>query len=85
MTNDAGVPASATPMVDGQTETTAWDVALDRLQHPSPGQNHWLATVRPDGSPHLMPIIAFWIDGGSTSSRDRARARAGTWPLTSDA
>jgi hypothetical protein len=64
MTTDAGVPASATPMVDGQAHTTSWDVALDRLQHPAPGQNHWLATVRPDGSPHLMPIIAFWFDGG---------------------
>ena len=63
MTTHARVPASATPMVDGQAQTTAWDVALDRLQHPAPGQNHWLATVRPDGSPHLMPIIAFWIDG----------------------
>ena len=50
-------------MVDGQTETTSWEVALERLQHPAPGQNHWLATVRSDGAPHLMPIIAFWIDG----------------------
>lgn len=56
-------PQSGAPMIDGQTETTAWEVTLDRLQHPAPGQNHWLATVRPDGSPHLMPIIAFWIDG----------------------
>ena len=41
-------------MIDGQTETTPWDVALERLEHPAPGQNHWLATVRPDGSaaPH---------------------------------
>ena len=62
MTTDAAAPASSTPMVDGQAQTTAWDVALDRLQHPAPGQNHWLATVRPDGSPHLMPIIAFWFD-----------------------
>jgi hypothetical protein len=23
----------------------------------------WLATTRPDGRPHLMPVIAFWIDG----------------------
>ena len=60
---ESGVPASATPMVDGQAQATPWDVALGRLQHPAPGQNHWLATVRPDGSPHLMPIIAFWIDG----------------------
>ena len=63
MTTDAAAPTSSTPMVDGQAQTTAWDVALDRLEHPAPGQNHWLATVRPDGSPHLMPIIAFWIDG----------------------
>jgi hypothetical protein len=55
-------PDTQTAMIDGQAETTRWDVALDRLQHPAPGQNHWLATVRPDGSPHLMPIIAFWID-----------------------
>ena len=62
MTTHAGAPTSATPMVDGQAQTTAWDVALDRLEHPAPGQNHWLAPVRPDGSPHLMPIIAFWFD-----------------------
>ena len=23
----------------------------------------WLATTRPDGRPHLMPVIAFWVDG----------------------
>lgn len=63
MTRVPGGPESETPMAAGQTETTPWPVALDRLQHPAPGQNHWLATVRPDGRPHLMPIIAFWIDG----------------------
>src|SRR5215210_7714207 len=63
MTTEPRPPTTETPMVDGQTETTAWDVAVERLQHPAPGQTHLLATVRPDGSPHLMPIIAFWIDG----------------------
>ena len=63
MTAESRAPKSERPMVDGQTETTPWDVALERLEHPAPGQNHWLATVRPDGGPHLMPIIAFWIDG----------------------
>ena len=63
MTTDSRAPVTASPMVDGQTETTSWETALERLQHPAPGQNHWLATVRPNGSPHLMPIIAFWIDG----------------------
>ena len=59
----ARVPDSETAVVEGQTETTPWDVALERLEHPAPGQNHWIATVMPDGRPHLMPIIAFWIDG----------------------
>ncbi len=30
-------PESESPMVDGQTDTTPWEVALDRLQHPAPG------------------------------------------------
>jgi len=63
MTTTAGAPDSETPLVDGQTGTTPWAVAIERLQHPAPGQNHWIATVSPDGRPHLMPIIAFWIDG----------------------
>jgi hypothetical protein len=43
--------------------TTPWAVAEERLANPAPGQTSWLATVRPDGSPHLMPIIAFWVEG----------------------
>jgi hypothetical protein len=61
---DSRTPQAQTPMIGGQAETTAWATALERLEHPAPGQNHWIATVRPDGRPHLMPIIAFWIDGG---------------------
>jgi hypothetical protein len=40
MTTEGRAPESETPLVDGQTETTPWDVALDRLEHPAPGQNH---------------------------------------------
>jgi len=92
MTNEPVTPASETPMIDGQTETTSWDVALDRLEHPAPGQNHWLATVRPDGSPHLMPIIAFWIDGafhflvspGTRKGRNLARDPRCTLGISTD-
>jgi nitroimidazol reductase NimA-like FMN-containing flavoprotein (pyridoxamine 5'-phosphate oxidase superfamily) len=63
MSSAERLPKSEAPLVEGQTDTTPWAVAEDRLEHPAPGQNHWLATVRPDGQPHLMPIIAFWIDG----------------------
>jgi hypothetical protein len=63
LTTGTRAPETETSLVAGKTETTPWAVALDRLEHPAPGQNHWLATVRPDGRPHLMPIIAFWIEG----------------------
>jgi hypothetical protein len=63
MTTDSHAPVSESPMVDGRAETTSWEAAVERLEDPAPGQNHWLATVRPDGAPHLMPIIAFWIEG----------------------
>jgi hypothetical protein len=56
-------PLHEEPMVDDQTGTTPWALAQKRLANPEPGRTSWLATVRPDGRPHLMPIIAFWIDG----------------------
>ena len=40
MTNAGRTPETLTTMVDGQTETTPWDMALERLEHPAPGQNH---------------------------------------------
>jgi hypothetical protein len=56
-------PVHEEPIVDDQTDTTPWALAQERLANPEPGRTSWLATVRPDGRPHLMPIIAFWIDG----------------------
>jgi nitroimidazol reductase NimA-like FMN-containing flavoprotein (pyridoxamine 5'-phosphate oxidase superfamily) len=50
-------------MLDDQPDTTPWALAHARLTKPEPGRTSWLATVRPDGSPHLMPIIAVWIEG----------------------
>ena len=47
----------------GDTPPTPWDVARERLDDPEKSRTNWLATVRPDGRPHLMPVIAFWIDG----------------------
>ena len=56
-------PLHEEPMVDDQLGTTPWALARERLANPEPSRTSWLATVRPDGRPHLMPIIAFWIDG----------------------
>ena len=50
----------------GDQRTTPWADARDRLANPGPEDysHAWLVTVRPDGRPHLMPLISFWIDGG---------------------
>jgi Pyridoxamine 5'-phosphate oxidase len=52
----------------------AWERALERLQEEWKSQpppefggdpyphTHWLATTRPDGAPHVVPIGAVWSD-----------------------
>jgi hypothetical protein len=59
----AGAAQVAEEMLPANAEhpaPTPWAEAQRRLAE---GQWFWLATVRPDGSPHLMPVIAFWLDG----------------------
>lgn len=44
---------------DGATPT-AWPEARRRLEE---AKIYWLATVRPDGRPHVTPLIAVWMEG----------------------
>lgn len=44
---------------------------------------YWLATVRPDGCPHLMPVWAVWVDGLLVFSTGRRSRKAGN--LAADA
>ena len=39
--------------------TTPWELARARLANPEEQWTNWLATTRPDGRPHVMPVIAF--------------------------
>jgi hypothetical protein len=55
-------PQSQQSLTGDQSRTTPWEFARDRLANPERQQTSWLATVQRDGRPHLMPIIAFWID-----------------------
>jgi nitroimidazol reductase NimA-like FMN-containing flavoprotein (pyridoxamine 5'-phosphate oxidase superfamily) len=55
-------PVREQSMLGDKSGTTSWDLARDRLANPPQPQTSWLATVRPDGRPHLMPLIAVWID-----------------------
>jgi general stress protein 26 len=40
-----------------------WSRALDQLQDDSVKKTYWLATVRPDGRPHVAGVGAVWLDG----------------------
>jgi general stress protein 26 len=37
-----------------------WPVAREILER---AEVYWLTTVRPDGRPHVTPLIAVWVDG----------------------
>ena len=56
-------PIREQSLLDDGSKTTSWDMARERLENPEVPRTYWLATVRPDGAPHLMPVIAFWLDG----------------------
>jgi general stress protein 26 len=43
---------------DGATPT-AWAEARGRLED---AQVYWLSTVRPDGRPHVTPLLTVWLD-----------------------
>lgn len=36
-----------------------WSWAVERLEN---AKRYWLATTRPDGAPHLMPVWGIWLD-----------------------
>jgi PPOX class probable F420-dependent enzyme len=46
---------------DRGTGLLSWDEAVRRLEA---SRSFWLATVRPDGRPHVMPVWAVWRSGG---------------------
>jgi general stress protein 26 len=61
-------------------EPIPWSRALDQLRDDSAKKTTWLATVRPDGRPHVAAVGALWLDGtfyftsgaGTRKSRDLA-------------
>ena len=44
---------------DGAT-VTPW---ADAQQHLETAEVFWLSTVRPDGRPHVTPMVAVWLEG----------------------
>jgi hypothetical protein len=56
-------PDRVKSLIGDETETTSWETVRTRLANPEQPRTCWLATTRPDGRPHLMPVIGFWVDG----------------------
>lgn len=55
----------------GNSQPLTWEDAEMRLTN---GGWFWLATVRPDGAPHVMPVLAVWTDSALfVSSKESAR------------
>jgi nitroimidazol reductase NimA-like FMN-containing flavoprotein (pyridoxamine 5'-phosphate oxidase superfamily) len=50
--------AEKLPSNTDHSSPTAWAEARRRLTE---GQWYWLATVRPDGRPHVVPVLAVWL------------------------
>ena len=71
------------------TMLPAWDEARERL---ADSQFYWLATVHPDGRPHVVPVLAVWHDGalhfvaspGSRKARNLTENGAATITVDSD-
>ena len=43
-------------------EPISWSRAREQLQDDSTRKTYWLATVRPDGRPHVAGVGALWLD-----------------------
>jgi general stress protein 26 len=46
-------------MPRGRKGLLPWTWADERLRR---SHNYWLMTVRPDGTPHAMPVWGIWVD-----------------------
>lgn len=50
-----------------------WNEVRERL---STSRNYWVATTRPDGRPHVMPVWGLWSNGMFYFSTDRNSRKA---------
>ncbi|MEV0155858.1 pyridoxamine 5'-phosphate oxidase family protein [Micromonospora sp. NPDC050686] len=53
-------PVDARTISEDDAAPAPWEQGGERL---AGGSTYWLATVRPDGRPHLVPVLAVWVDG----------------------
>jgi len=81
-------PTAEQPYLAEDTTPTPWSEARERL---ADADTYWLATVRPDGLPHLVPVLGVWVDGAlcfvasPTSRKPQTWRRAGIGTSASEA
>ena len=56
------------PPAKSAKDYVPWSWAEERLQR---ARSYWVATTRPDGRPHLMPVWAVWVGGALYFGTDR--------------
>jgi nitroimidazol reductase NimA-like FMN-containing flavoprotein (pyridoxamine 5'-phosphate oxidase superfamily) len=72
----------------GNSRPIRWEDALERL---TKGGWFWLATVQPNGAPHVMPLFAVWSESAlyvaskETAKKSRNLAADGRCVITTDA
>ncbi len=49
-----------------------WSWATERLEH---SRNYWIATTRPNGRPHVMPVWGVWMDNALYFGTDPASVK----------
>lgn len=43
-------------------EAVEWDRGRERIEE---AELYWVVTVRPDGRPHVTPLVGVWLDGAA--------------------
>jgi hypothetical protein len=66
-------PQSQSIATNGVEEVTPWAEARDQFAN---APRYWLATVRPDGRPHVMPLFGVWLDDALYFTANAATRKA---------
>jgi nitroimidazol reductase NimA-like FMN-containing flavoprotein (pyridoxamine 5'-phosphate oxidase superfamily) len=62
MTNEAPETELADRFSDRGASATGWSEGRKRVEA---AELFWLSTVRPDGRPHVTPLISVWLEGAA--------------------
>lgn len=57
----------------GDTPPPPWESVIEKI---AAAGNYWVSSTRPDGTPHVMPVWALWLDEALYFSSD-PRSRKG--------